>query len=64
MEAGALSDLDFDTALAMLAWQVELGADEALAETPINRYEAEAEASAPSAQSGSAQSGPALPMPG
>lgn len=61
MEAGAPSDLDFDTALAMLAWQVELGADEALSDTPINRYEAhaEAEASAPPAQSG-----PALPMPG
>ncbi len=32
--------LDYHTALAMLDWQIELGADEAISETPINRYEA------------------------
>ncbi|GGE58725.1 uracil-DNA glycosylase [Actibacterium pelagium] len=34
--------LDYHTALAMLDWQIELGADEAISETPINRYEAPA----------------------
>lgn len=33
-------DIDFDSALAALAWQVELGADEAVGDTPVNRYEA------------------------
>ncbi|MDE3029560.1 MAG: uracil-DNA glycosylase [Paracoccaceae bacterium] len=32
--------LDFHTALALLDWQVELGADEAITDAPINRYEA------------------------
>ena len=31
--------LTYHEALAALAWQVELGADEAIAETPVNRYE-------------------------
>lgn len=34
------SDMDFHAALAALAWQVDLGADEALGEAPVNRYEA------------------------
>ena len=34
--------LDYHTALAMLDWQIELGADEAISETPVNRYEAPA----------------------
>jgi DNA polymerase len=33
------SDMDFHAALAALAWQVDLGADEALSEAPVNRYE-------------------------
>ncbi len=32
-------DLDFHAAKALLLWQVELGADEAIGETPVNRYE-------------------------
>lgn len=35
---------DFDEALAQLAWQVELGVDEAISETPVNRYEEEVKA--------------------
>ncbi len=31
---------DFDAELAALAWLIELGADEAIGETPVNRYEA------------------------
>ncbi|WP_375551473.1 uracil-DNA glycosylase family protein [Rhodophyticola porphyridii] len=33
--------LDFHTAKALLEWQVELGADEAIGDVPINRYELE-----------------------
>ena len=36
--------LDFDSAFAALAWQVELGADEAIGETPVNRYDAAVQA--------------------
>lgn len=40
-------DLDeYHAALAALDWQVELGADEAILDAPINRYEAAAEARA------------------
>jgi uracil-DNA glycosylase len=38
-------DLDFHAAKAMLLWQMELGADEAIGEVPVNRYAA-AEAAA------------------
>jgi DNA polymerase len=33
-------DLDFHAAKAMLLWQMELGADEAIGEVPLNRYAA------------------------
>ncbi|MGH1353880.1 MAG: uracil-DNA glycosylase [Thalassovita sp.] len=32
------SAMDYHTALALLEWQIELGADEALADAPIDRY--------------------------
>ncbi|SIO46912.1 DNA polymerase [Rhodovulum sp. ES.010] len=35
------SGLDGHTALALLRWQIELGATEAIGDTPVNRYEAE-----------------------
>ncbi|HQU69843.1 MAG TPA: uracil-DNA glycosylase [Albidovulum sp.] len=41
--------LDFHTAQALLAWQMELGADEAIGDEPVNRYEAPAEAPKPAA---------------
>lgn len=34
------ADFDFHDALALLDWQVELGADEAIGDEPLNRYEA------------------------
>ena len=37
----------FDHDLALLDWHLELGADEAVGETPINRYELEAPAPKP-----------------
>jgi uracil-DNA glycosylase len=39
--------LDFHTALAALAWQVELGADEAIGEAPVNRFDAPEPVAAP-----------------
>jgi uracil-DNA glycosylase len=39
--------LDFHTAQALLTWQMELGADEAIGDAPVNRYEAPAEAPKP-----------------
>lgn len=53
------SQLDYHTALTWLEWQVELGADEAIAEAPVNRFEAVAEAAAPAAVP-AAQPAPAI----
>lgn len=38
------SALDYHSARALLAWQIELGATEALCEEPVNRYELEQQA--------------------
>ena len=38
--ANPLDDMSPEDALAALAWQVELGADEAILEAPVNRFEA------------------------
>ena len=35
-----VQDVDFHAARAMLLWQIELGADEAIGEVPVNRYAA------------------------
>ena len=43
------SDLTFHADLAALAWQLDLGADVALGETPVNRYEAVAAVTAAAA---------------
>ena len=37
----ALAQMDSATARALYEWQVELGADEAIGDEPVNRYEAE-----------------------
>lgn len=34
-------EMDFHTAKALLEWQMELGADEAIDDAPVNRYEAQ-----------------------
>ena len=39
----SLSHLDPAAALAMLDWQIELGATEAIGDVPVNRYEMEAQ---------------------
>lgn len=43
------SALDYYTAEALLAWQVELGATEAMMDSPVNRYETPKEAPKPKA---------------
>jgi DNA polymerase len=49
MQTGRSPDLSPEAMLAALAWQVELGADEAICDAPLNRYEEEAKAAAPAA---------------
>lgn len=44
------TDLSPEAALAALAWQIELGADEAIGDKPVNRYEEEAKPPPKSAQ--------------
>lgn len=50
------SAIDWHTARALLAWQVELGVDDAIGDAPLNRYELpdEKPASAPAAKAKSA----------
>ena len=43
-------ELDPETALAMLSWQIDLGATEAIGDMPVNRYEVVAEAPKPKAK--------------
>ena len=47
------SVLDFHALRALLEWQMELGADEAIGDTPVNRYEVQAKPP---------EAAPALPM--
>lgn len=49
------SSLDYHTARALLEWQVELGATEAIMDAPINRYEAPSQKPKP-------QAAPAAPV--
>ena len=44
------SELDYYTAEALLAWQIELGATEAVMDSPVNRYETPKEAPKPKAE--------------
>ncbi len=55
---------DWDAALAALAWQVEAGADEAIGDAPVNRYELAAEAPKPVAARPAANPVAAEPMAG
>lgn len=59
-----LSALDYHAARALLEWQVELGATEAMLDAPFDRYEAPKEApKARKAAAASAQPVPAQPAP-
>ncbi len=52
------SALDYYTAEALLAWQVELGATEAMMDSPVNRYETPKEAPKPTAAAPAAVDAP------
>ena len=52
---------DRDALLAALAWQVELGADEAIADAPVDRFAAPAETTAPPPAPDPAPAPPARP---
>jgi DNA polymerase len=51
---------DWHAALAALTWEVEVGADEAIGDAPINRYDLAVEASKPLAAKASAPPPPSL----
>lgn len=53
--------MDPRTALALLEWQIELGATEAIGETPVNRYEAEPPPRQAAAAPPSPRAAPAVP---
>ncbi len=44
-----MESVDYHSALSALAWQIELGADESIGDTPVNRYEASAASAKPAA---------------
>lgn len=56
-------DMDFHTAKALLDWQVELGATEAICDAPINRYELPKPAPKLKVQAGSTAPPHAAPPP-
>ena len=49
-----IAQIDYHAAQALLEWQMELGADEAIGEVPVNRYEVAVQAPRPA---------PAMPAP-
>ena len=51
-----MESVDYHQALALLHWQIELGATEAICDAPVNRYEVPAAVEKPKAQKG--KSGP------
>ncbi|WP_108485232.1 uracil-DNA glycosylase [Oceaniglobus ichthyenteri] len=63
-----LDQMDFDTLTALLAWQVELGADEPIGDLPVDRYElpdaaVPMAAVAPPPKPGPAKAGARPPLP-
>ncbi|MGY9039769.1 MAG: uracil-DNA glycosylase, partial [Rhodobacterales bacterium] len=47
-----MESVDYHQALALLHWQIELGATEAICDAPVNRYEVPAAVEKPKAQKG------------
>jgi uracil-DNA glycosylase family 4 len=58
-----MESAEFHSAAAMLAWQVELGADEAICDQPINRYELPAALAKPVKAAGADSKTVARPVP-
>ncbi|MEB8387162.1 uracil-DNA glycosylase [Rhodobacteraceae bacterium KMM 6894] len=57
------SGLNFYSARALLQWQVELGADEAICDTPVNRYELPDTAPKPASAARPARAGASVVRP-
>ncbi|MEQ8902484.1 MAG: uracil-DNA glycosylase [Roseovarius sp.] len=57
------SPLTPETVLASLAWQIELGATEAIGDAPVNRYELPEKAAKPAAKPDTATATPVIPAP-
>ena len=57
-----MESVDYHSAAAMLAWQIELGADESICDQPLNRYELPAALAKP-AKAAVANDPKALPTP-
>lgn len=58
-----MESLDWHTARAMLAWQLEMGVDEAIQDTPLNRYDEQPPAPpAPAQPQGTRVAAPAKPV--
>jgi DNA polymerase len=57
-----MESAEFHSAAAVLAWQIELGADEAICDTPVDRYALPAALSKPAAKAkaGAAPAGPMI----
>mmetsp|Transcript_18245 Transcript_18245/g.28779 ORF Transcript_18245/g.28779 Transcript_18245/m.28779 type:complete len:268 (+) Transcript_18245:31-834(+) len=57
-----MESVEYHSAVAALAWQIELGADECIADAPVNRYDVAPPASKP-VTAPAVRSGPAAPVP-
>lgn len=58
-----MESAEFHSAAAMLAWQVELGADEAICDQPVNRYELPAALAKPAKAAGADPKAGTKPVP-
>lgn len=56
-----MDSAEYHDALAALAWQMELGADEAILDTPVNRYELATASAKPRSEGPRPQDAPDLP---
>ncbi|WP_158969092.1 uracil-DNA glycosylase [Chachezhania sediminis] len=65
MESSVSLSLDLDpaAALALLDWQIELGATDAIGDVPVNRYELEAAAPRPVREAAAAKAAAPVPLP-
>lgn len=58
-----MESAEYHSALSALAWQIELGADETIGDTPVNRYDVPARVAKPAAAAAPVAPGAAMPRP-
>ncbi|WP_299624947.1 uracil-DNA glycosylase [uncultured Tateyamaria sp.] len=58
-----MDSVEYHSAVAALAWQIELGVDECIADAPVNRYDVPPPAPKPVAAAPLARSAPTAPVP-